>query len=169
LSSDARRPHAPHRRPRARAVVGWRVWRVVRERGALVLRSAVYDETWQPHTAVDAACARGHAAPSPACECGIYAVREPAAALRYLVGRNDADVVHRVVGEVVLWGVAVEGEHGWRAAHAYPLRLWIPPRQTSGFAVDTAEIALGLARYGVPLATLGAHEPSEIVPELAAA
>jgi hypothetical protein len=167
--TDGNRPHDRHRRRRAGPVVGWRAWRVVREGGTLTLRSSVFDAAWQPGHEVDANCARGHRAPSPDCTCGIYAVRASSEALRYLVGRNDPDVVHRVVGQVSLWGVVVEGEHGWRASRAYPSRIWIPPRLTSGFPVDTAGLARALAAYGVPVDTLGEHEPRAIEAELMAA
>ncbi len=32
----------------------------------------------------------------------------------------------RVMGKVSLWGTVIETEHGYRASHAYPLRLYIP-------------------------------------------
>jgi len=167
--TDEHRPHRSHRPRRAGPVVGWRAWRIVRERGTFRLRSAVYEQEWPLGRELEATCARGHAAPAPDCSCGIYAVRGPAEALRYLVGRNDPDVVHRLVGEVALSGLVVEGEHGWRASHACPVRLWIPPRQTSGFAVDTGEIARSLVAYDVPIHQLGGYEPRAIELELMAA
>ena len=70
-----------------------------------------------------AACPHGHAAPSLECACGIYAARRPEDALVYLTGRDEASVVGRVLGRVALWGLVVEGEHGWRAERAYPVEL----------------------------------------------
>jgi hypothetical protein len=167
--SDGNRAHHRRHRGRTGPVVGWRAWRVVRERGTFRLRSAVYEQAWPLGRELEATCARGHAAPSPDCECGIYAVRAPAEALRYLVGRNDPEVVHRVVGQVALSGVVVEGQHGWRASRAYPLRICIPPRQTSGFAVESGRLARALSVYGAVVETLGEHEPRAIELELMAA
>ncbi len=62
-------------------------------------------------------------APSLECACGIYAAREPEDALVYLTGRDEPGVVGRVLGRVALWGLVVEGEHGWRAELAYPAAL----------------------------------------------
>jgi hypothetical protein len=151
-------------------LLGWRVWRLALERGGVVrLRSAVFDERWEPGGEVRASCPSGHRAPAPACVCGLYAVSSPARAVRYLVGRNDADVVHRVVGEVALWGVVVEAENGWRAARAYPAAIWLPPRATSGHPVDLDELEDGLAAYGVPVVRLDNHEPRALAYELEAA
>jgi hypothetical protein len=149
-------------------LVGWRAWRVVVAGGCLRLRSAVFDADWSPGTPLAAGCAHGHKAPALDCVCGIYASRTPAEALRYLVGRNDPDVVHRVAGEVQLWGLTVEGEHGWRAARAYPHRIWVPPRQTNALAVDVAAIRRELAAYRVPVTVLDVHEPATIAGSLAA-
>lgn len=134
-------------------IVGWRAWRVARDRGGLVLLSGVYDVRWEPGRETSASCQAGgaHAAPGRRCRCGIYAVREPAAAVRYLIGRDEREVVHRVIGQVALWGRVIEGELGWRAEQAYPVRIWVPLRRTSGHEAPAMEVLLGLERYGVPL------------------
>ena len=98
---------------------------------------------------IHATCSRSdHEAPSPLCECGIHAGRDLAAWEHYLrVGRES-----RVFGRVLLWGSTVEGEHGWRAASARPVEIFVPAAVT--VATD------GLAAYGVPV-----HEPvREAVP-----
>jgi hypothetical protein len=78
---------------------------------------------WEPGRPLAARCEHGHSAPDLDCACGIYAARDPAEARRYLVGRDEADVIGRVLGQVFLWGRVVEGEHGWRAERAYPAAL----------------------------------------------
>jgi hypothetical protein len=150
-------------------IVGWRVWRLAVSRGRVRLRSAVFDDAWEPGRELRAACERGHGAPALACACGVYAVRSPERAVRYLVGRNDADVVHRVVGQVELRGLVIEAEHGWRAARAYPAAIWIPPRWSGGHPVAAAELATALLAYGVRIRLLAGHEPGAVVGELEAA
>jgi len=122
-----------------RPAVGWKVWRV--ESGLLV--SALYGDPWPVEEPIHAVCPRhDHEAPSPLCECGIHAGRELAAWEHYLrVGPES-----RVFGRVLLWGSTVEGEHGWRAAYARPVEIYVP-------AVVT-EATDGLSAYGVPV-----HEP----------
>jgi hypothetical protein len=134
------------------------------ERSELRLRSAVFGDTWHPGKAVAASCRHAHAAPAPGCTCGIYAVQTPAAALRYLVGRDDADVVHRVLGEVALWGVVVECEHGWRAQHAYPLRLCVPSTRPDGTGCAAADVAHALTAYGVDVTVLDRQEIASYAP-----
>ena len=83
----------------------------------------LYDDVWDPGRPLAAACPHGHPAPSLECACGIYAAREPETALVYLTGRDEPGVVGRVLGQVFLWGLVVEGEHGWRGELAYPAAL----------------------------------------------
>ena len=54
-----------------------------------------------------------------------------------------------VIGTVSLWGDVLECERGWRAAFAYPSRLFVP----LGFP-GAAEQAVGLEDYGVPVELL---------------
>ena len=108
-------------------LIGWRVWCVVRTTEGLRLASVIHEQTWEPGLPAVAACAERHAAPLEACTCGIHAAREPAPALPYLRGRDEPETVARVLGRVALWGTVVEHEHGWRASHARPLELWLPP------------------------------------------
>jgi hypothetical protein len=119
-----------------RPAVGWKVWRV--ENG--VLRSVLYGDVWPTDEPMRAACARlGHEAPCAACECGIHAGRDLAAWEHYLrVGAES-----RVFGRVLLWGATVEGTHGWRAAAARPVEIFVPAAVTE--RVD------GLGAYGVPV------------------
>ena len=103
-----------------------------------------------------------HAAPASDCECGIYAARAPAEAARYLVGRDDSQVVQRVIGRVALWGVVFAGREAWRAAYAYPNHIWIPSRD----ADDT--VAAALRAYGATVDALATRVPSDVAAALAA-
>jgi hypothetical protein len=135
----------------ASPVLGWRAWAVMETAGGLRLGSVLYDEVWTPGTTALAVCRRredffaepipSHPTPSADCGCGFHAARDPADALSYLRGRNELNTVCRILGEVALWGRLVETEAGWRAAAAYPVRLYAP---------DEA-IAEALALYDVPV------------------
>lgn len=64
-------------------------------------------------------------------------------------------LLHRVIGRVSLWGSVVECEHGWRASHAYPERLYVPSlHEERETACDASEIARDLTTYGVPVEPL---------------
>ena len=119
-----------------RPAVGWKVWRV--EDG--VLKSVLYGDPWPVDAPIEAACVRhGHEAPAVACECGIHAGRTLEAWEHYLrVGAEG-----RVFGRVLLWGATVEGEHGWRAACARPVEIFVTAAVT--------EAVEGLEAYGVPV------------------
>jgi len=151
----------------AEPIVGWRVWLAIEERDALRLRSVLYYDVWPPGREMVALCRaferdllrpwrrKTHAAPSERCLCGIYASWEVREAVDYLQGlhRPGGPVVRHVVGLASLWGTVVECERGWRASHAYPVRIYVPERRTGGEAVPPAkEIARRLAVYGVPVA-----------------
>jgi hypothetical protein len=144
-------------------IVGWRAWRVAATGDCLRLRSAVYDDVWTPGVELGATCPhRAHAAPDESCTCGIYAARDPAGAVRYLVGRDDPDVVHRVVGLVRLTGIVVEGRRGWRAQVAYPVRLWVPAADTNGTPAPAAEVVAGLGGYGARVDLVPAYAPAAL-------
>ena len=82
----------------------------------------LYDDVWEPGRPLAAACPHGHPASTLECACGIYAARDPESALVYLTGRDEPGVVGRVLGRVALWGLVVEGEHGWRGEACLPVR-----------------------------------------------
>jgi hypothetical protein len=127
----------------AEALIGWRVWCVVRFGADLRLASVIQEDVWPSGRAFVARCraheppanrwllrqAENHVAPATGCTCGIYAAREPAGAWTYLRGRDEADTVARVIGRVMLWGRVVEHEHGWRAERAYPLDVYTGDRE----------------------------------------
>jgi hypothetical protein len=121
-----------------RPAVGWKVWRVD-EHG--LLRSVLYGDLWPADEPVHASCKRlNHDAPHQGCECGIHAGRELAAWEHYLA----VDIENRVFGRVLLWGATLEGAHGWRAAEARPVEIFVPSAVT-----DQAEVAERLCAYGV--------------------
>jgi hypothetical protein len=167
-------------------VIGWRVWRVRKERTGLRLFSTLFEERWEPEHPLTAFCAaegselplhrfvlpaeeRDHRAPSEACSCGIHAASAITKAATYLVGRNDPLVIHRVIGQVALWGQVVEAEHGWRGSLAYPSRLWIPLQLPSGRPAAASSIALALADYGVPVELVDAATPAAVAVKVRAA
>jgi hypothetical protein len=149
-------------------VVGWRSWLVVHDGEDFRLRSVLYDALWLPRKALSARCLHRrlkvpwrkpmeHTPPVTDCACGVYAAREPEEALSYIDGGwVDARNVHRVIGQVSLWGQVVECERGWRASRAYPKTIYVPPtRAPLWLSVEHADvIALSLTDYGVPVELL---------------
>ena len=141
-------------------VSGWRAWVVRETADGLRLGSVLHDEIWVPGTTAVAQCRRRedlfaeplppHPTPSPDCGCGFHAARDAADALSYLRGRDEPSTVCRILGEVALWGRLVETEAGWRAAAAYPVRLYAP---------DEA-VAEALALYGVDVVCAACASPS---------
>jgi hypothetical protein len=162
-------------------VVGWRSWLVVKEGEHFRLRSVLHDAFWLPRTELVARCLRWprvlplpwrrrseHVPPAQGCGCGIYAARDPDEAASYLEGRSwgDALSIHRVIGTVSLWGRIVECTHGWRASHAYPKTIYVPPGGPYWPRAGRAEeVALALTEYGVPVELLDADSywPEELV------
>jgi hypothetical protein len=155
-------------------VEGWRIWLVD---SRIRLRSVFFEAPWVPGKPLDAACLRwrrslrppwrivpsAHPAPEDRCVCGIYAAASRADAQRYAVHPLPAATLCRVIGRVALWGEVVECETGWRASSAYPVRLYVPSTmpatlRADPFAPDAAEIAAGLAKYGVPVEVVDALE-----------
>jgi hypothetical protein len=146
--------------------VGWRVWDVVETNAGARLSSLVYNELWPVRLELVASCRLDESFPPPdqrvwdehpvphtRCSCGIHASRSVDLVRPYLVehGRGGRSVL-RVAGLVAIWGEIVEGAHGWRASHAYPVRLYLPQRV--GHA-----LALELADYGVPIDLLDSDRP----------
>jgi hypothetical protein len=79
-----------------------------------------------------------HDVPVKACTCGIYAVKT-LEHLRDQDYHNDG-----VLGLVRLWGRMLVGKKGYRAANAYPLKLYVPHLMWE-VSYD------GLSEYGVPI------------------
>jgi hypothetical protein len=144
--------HAVRPADRSR-VAGWRAWTVIESRDGVRLASVIYDTVWSPTGPARATCRceQSHAAPEVACTCGFYAARDPVDALTYLHGRDEPGTLCRVLGEVLLSGVVVETEAGYRAAGAYPLRL---------YASDVEVAATLEAIYRVPVLSPGCESAS---------
>ncbi|HEX9381368.1 MAG TPA: hypothetical protein VF891_07695 [Gaiellaceae bacterium] len=132
-------------------VAGWRAWVVTETAAGLRLASVLHDLVWPLQQPALAECRRHedpfaealppHPVPGAACNCGFHAARDPVDALSYARGRDEPGTVCRVLGEVSLWGHVVETEAGWRASHAYPVRLY----------VADPHVVRALAVYGVPV------------------
>jgi hypothetical protein len=136
-----------------RPAVGWKVWRVD-QRARLI--SVLYGDPWPIDAPVQAACKRlAHEAPFEGCECGIHAGRELGAWEHYL----NVDTEHRVFGRVLLWGATLEGAHGWRAAEARPVEIFVPSAVT-----NQLEVADALRAYGVPVHVLTPVPEEVLVP-----
>jgi hypothetical protein len=97
-----------------------------------------------------------HGAPECRCECGIYATNLDNLEL-YLDDIPTISPASRVLGLVSLWGTVVECERGFRASHAYPLRVYVPADQPSKDGFDCAGIVDGLSAYGVTVELLAAR------------
>jgi hypothetical protein len=165
----------------AEPLEGWRVWKLVRREGAYALASVVQRTTWPAGEPLTALCLRAgrladrlrrrppHDAPAAACECGIYATTIDR------VGPYLAEppfrAFTRILGKVALWGAVIECERGFRASHAYPLRLYVPADAGRAWRVAWEEVAFSLSRYRVPIEELepGRRDIARVVAEREAA
>jgi hypothetical protein len=147
----------------------WRVWRVVVDERGSWLGSIVKPTIWPSGDAFVAECLhagpvgrwverrRGgaHSAPASDCSCGIYGAGLPQ--LRPYLADSPMDArATRVLGQVALWGTVIECEHGFRASHAYPRRVYIPSDLSSKAGRHRDALASGLEAYGVPIRILPA-------------
>jgi hypothetical protein len=145
-------------------IEGWRAWLVDPGPEGPVLQSVVRLGDWRPGHPLVGACAErryavpehrppvlAHDAPSRHCGCGIHAHRLLEEAAYYTEGPSRRQLV-TAIGTVALWGSVIEGTEGWRASHAYPVRLNLPLRRSGPAAFrELEETADGLGRYGVPV------------------
>jgi len=100
-----------------------------------------------------------HEAPESTCTCGIYAV------LPHHIPKRGCSLppgCTPIIGQVSLWGDVIECERGWRAAFAYPARLYVP-----GVSVLAQEIAADLADYGIPVDLLDVESMAAAVDAVA--
>lgn len=104
------RPREVHWSPEA--VMGWRGWDVS---GGHLLGH--YRQPWKSSMFV-AGCEKGHPRPEWRCNCGIYALKDP------------ADVTGVVIGRVAMEGVVIEHEQGYRAERARIVELWVGASDT---------------------------------------
>ena len=123
---------------------GWRVWCVRETASGLRLASVVHDGDWPVGGELVACCVDGGH--------GIHAARDPAAIWSYLRGRDEADVIARVLGRVALTGHVVEHEHGWRGERAYPLSFVTDdPRMQSLLDANRVRVRHARQRHRVPV------------------
>ena len=113
-------------------IIGFRSWQWDRAG----IRS-LNGKRWQPGTPLEAGCTvcdfavgrrgpkagqRSHSAPQLDCTCGIYANKR----LEHLRRPSyERLIIH---GEVLLWGMVVEHQYGWRAQYAYPKSFLLPTK-----------------------------------------
>jgi hypothetical protein len=136
-----------------RPAVGWKIWRVDEQ---AQMRSVLYGDVWPTDEPARAVCKRlSHEAPFSGCECGIHAGRELGAWEHYL----KIEPERRVFGRVLLWGSTLEGAHGWRAAQARPVEIFVPSA-----VADGQHVAEGLRAYGVPVHVLAPLREEVLVP-----
>ncbi len=112
-------------------IIGYRAWQW--DRAGL---HSLNGERWCPSKPLEATCRvcdfavwrRGHkagqhshSAPQLDCTCGIYASKS----LEHL--RRPGYERLLIYGQVLLWGVVVEHQYGWRAQYAYPQTFFLHP------------------------------------------
>jgi len=152
---------------------------VVEEAGGARLSSVVYPTIWPVRCELVAVCRRRdfrrwltaeepYPAPGERCRCGIYGASQPAQLVPYLTGdaasvRASGRRLGRVAGRVLLWGTVVECEHGWRASHAYPERIYV---HSGGDCPDGAGLTGIHAGYGVPVERVACETLSELAEAL---
>lgn len=136
----------------------WRLWEVENLDSDPRLRSLYRDSFWPVGAPLEARCEAQrlrlsrrprHAAPTETCTCGIYGAPFELIRRKLAVDRSLPPGCLFVIGMVSLWGDVLECERGWRAAYAYPGRLFVP----LGFP-GAAHQAVGLEDYGVPVELL---------------
>jgi hypothetical protein len=159
----------------AEPLCAWRLWEVEDLDAAPRLRSLYRDSFWPVGAPLEARCEAQrlrlsrrprHAAPRETCTCGIYGAPFELIRRKLAIDRGLPIGCLFALGTVSLWGDVLECERGWRAAFAYPSRIFVPV----GFP-GAAERAVGLRDYGVPvelLATPNLAESIDRVAELAA-
>ena len=139
----------------AEPVRAWRLWEVEDLEGAPRLRSLYRFSFWPVGAPLEARCEAQrfrlprrprHAAPTETCTCGIYGAPFELIRRKLAIDHGLPPGFLFVIGTVLLWGDVVECERGWRAAFAYPSRVFVP----LGFP-GAAKQAEGLGAYGVPV------------------
>jgi hypothetical protein len=90
-----------------------------------------------------------HRSPEEQCRCGVYVVKDPFRALRYMRGPAF------IMAEVALWGKVIPADEGARGEFAYPIRLLAPHD-----AVDACRPTS--LRYGIPVLVLDPPELQEV-------
>ena len=143
-----------------------RTWSVIATDEGYRLGSVVMPTVWPPGKPLVAQCLRAspagwlrrrrdreHVAPDAPCACGIYAAPMPLLR-QYMHDPLVNGTVGLVLGHVSLWGTVVECERGFRASHAYPLRIYLPTASTLEPGHCWDEVLAGLQVYGAPIESL---------------
>lgn len=115
-------------------LLGWRAWYVTDVPGkGLRLQSGYgsFPTIWEPHTIMRAQCPKGHKdVPHEGMHCcGFYSAlsREHLVSLGYnAYSLDDPHGPVVVIGQVAFSGKVIPGTQGWRAAEAWPTRLFVP-------------------------------------------
>ena len=155
----------------AEPLCAWRLWEVEDVDSVPRLRSLYRISFWPVGAPFEARCEAQrlrlsrrprHAAPAETCTCGIYGA--PFELIRKKLAIEDGlpPGCLFVMGTVSLWGDVLECERGWRAARAYPSRIFVP----LGFP-GAAERAVGLADYGVPVELLDTRNLADALDHVA--
>ena len=134
------------------AVVGWRIWRTTGWPSEPILVGLFKNVLWPLRAALIAECDKhGDSAPVFECTCGIHALKWwRATEFRSALFNRPRDP-YLVVGEVFLWGEAIEHDLGWRAANAYPKAVAVVVLDPLGNVRDAISVATRLsARYAIP-------------------
>lgn len=155
----------------AEPLEAWRAWTVVADANGYSLRSVVRRTLWPAGQPLVAECLRlprllarlrrkhrgAGTVPDIECECGIYGAARPGAIRPYLREVPGRRIVAQVFGRVSLWGTVLECEQGYRASHAYPLRIYVPLDAPRPRRLRCEELAAGLEPYVVPVELLPAR------------
>jgi hypothetical protein len=113
-------------------IVGWRVWSLSSissfhllhdKAGPLVLSSTFMISKWPPGQAMAACCGTN------VLRHGVHAFLTREQTLEYTSALKPG---RYVFGEVSLWGRVIIHEHGYRAAYAYPKRIFVPEKFQGG-------------------------------------
>jgi hypothetical protein len=160
---------------RTEPLVGWRLWRLCRDR----LHSWVTDHVWEPgdnnaRCLVTGAPRCAHA-PGIGCHCGFWAMTSPQRCLEALHVRVDRHgpflTEHAVLGLMAGWGeVAIHGDEGFRSEVARPLLLLRDQVAPSWLSWRRRSRDAGLRRtadaYGIPLVSLESAIGNGVLREL---
>jgi hypothetical protein len=121
----------------AEPITAWRCWRILpyetldgeQSVRLCAVGTLAGPKVWEPRQANAAICASydsHHAAPWFDHECGVWALRDRATAYERMEGfveTQGSDLVGWAFGQVSLWGLVIEHEHGYRAQFAYPYSI----------------------------------------------
>jgi hypothetical protein len=102
-------------------LVGRRCWGLAETADGIFICSGHSATIWPGDQPVEAACTRAHTSPGKSCSCGIYALAETEPWPYY----SFEGPGYAVWGEVLLWGVVIKGDKGYRAQFAYPKTLYL--------------------------------------------